>query len=511
MPKNVKNDSSVKSVSVKKNEEKQPMSKRKKIILCVSLCVVIILIVCAVLLAVFLGDETPDGPTYALGVKYKGYYTYAVNSSKTQYQIEPSFCGNIPYENFTITQKLGTESIELTRDFIVKTSGAEEGDEATFEVAYNKGNVVIAEVKIVVKKVDGYVTDADSFFAMSANGVYVLSNDLDFSGEARRYPTFSGEFYGNGYKITALDIGKGGLFGELRGAVVEGLTVSGVTGGAVAKSACNVGVIANRAEVSVIENCLTSGAFTVKSELVSDAQLYAGGIVGYMTSSVKSVASGRICKGLVSETNITVSGGGDIKVGGIAGGVKNVTVRESRSFSEITVNVSSEEIADFGALYVGGIVGADTAEYRETVGVYDIDETAKLYSSAVIDVNIVGGNDFDYCYIGGLFGRLENRGVANSSFDGDIDVNITRVNVSVGGVAGGTENTTGYRMAVRGFTSDGDIKIYSLGTVNVGGLIGVGSRTEYEKCEVKNEPVIETDASKVQGIQTKNNAIGVSK
>lgn len=497
--------------SVVTDKKKQPMSKRKKVILGVSLGVIAVLIItCAVLLIVFLPEE-PDGPTYALGVKYKSYYTYVVDESQTEYPLNPAFCGNVPYENFTVSAKFDTDNITLTNDFIVRLSDASIGDEATFEVTYNKGNVAIAEVKIVVKKVDGYIADADSLFSMSANGVYALSSDIDITGDTRRYSDFSGEFYGNGYKIKGLDVGKGGLFGELRGAVIEGLMLSGVTGGAVAESACNIGVIANKAEVSVIENCITQGAFSVTSELTSDAQLYVGGIVGYMTSGVKSVANGLICKGLVSETDITVLGGGDIKIGGIVGGVKNVTVRESRSFSEITLSVSSEEIQGFTALYLGGIAGVDIAEYRATAGVYDIDETAKLYSSAVIDVDIVGGNDFNYCYIGGLFGRLENRGVANSSFDGEIDVNVTRVNVSVGGVAGTTQNTTGYRMAVRGFTNKGTSEIYSLGTVNVGGLIGVGVKTEYEKCEVTNEPVITTDASKVQGIQTKNNAIGVSK
>lgn len=487
---------------------KKKMTKRQKTVLLVSLCAAAVVIVTvAVLLAVFLPGEQSD--VYTLGVTYKKYYSYAVATGEAEFPIDASFCGNIPHENFTVSANGASDALTLGNDFIVRNSGAYDGEEASFEVLYKDS--VIADIKVVAKELSGTVSDKEGLFSMSANGVYVLSSDIDLAGETRRIASFSGEFYGNGHKIIGLDIGKGGLFGELRGATVEGIELIDVCGGAVAESACSIGVIADRAEVSVVGRSLTRGAITVRSALTADARLYVGGVIGYATSGARSVASGVTCKGLVSEVAITVSGGGDIKVGGIAGGSKNVSVRESRSYSEITVSVSAEEVGGFSALYVGGIVGADAAEYRATAGVYDIDETARLYSYAKIDVDIVGGNDFNYCYIGGLYGKITDRSVANSSFDGSIDIDVTRVNVSAGGVAGATENDTGYRMAIRGFVNRGTLDIYSFGTVSAGGLIGVGVKTDYEKCEVKNAPTVATDQSKLQGIQTKNNAIGVSK
>ncbi len=496
------------AATAKPARAKKPLTKRQKVILSVCICVAVALIATgATLLAVFIPRK--EAQNYKVGVGYKRYYSYAMDVNSKETALNGDFAGNVPFAEFAINTVESSEYLTLEEGFVVRNSCAPAGDSARFEVAYK--DVVIADIRVVVKNVRGYIADAESLWSMS-DGVYVLTSDIDVSGDARRIAAFYGELYGNGHKITGLDMSYGAMFGKLTGATVEGVELGGITGEIAVTDACSVGALVGEADKSTVSRCLAEGAFTVRSSASSPTSVFVGGILGRASATeTDGRSSGYTYTGLVSAVKISVYGSGNVRVGGISGGMSNVGIRESRSYAELTVGVSSQEIKDLGALYVGGMVGASADEHKATVGVYDLKEDARLFCYAKIDVDITGGSGYNICYVGGIYGALVNRNVANSTFDGEVDVCVTRAGVNAGGIAGMAENDTGYRMTVRGVSNGGTEKVYSYGTVALGGLIGTGVGVEYEQCEVANEPTMETDTAKLQGKQTKSNAIGVSK
>ena len=112
---------------------------------------------------------------------------------------------------------------------------------------------------------------------------FILTSDIQISGNWKPIDRFSGTLNGSGYKITGAKIsGNGenvGLFSEIMGGTVRNLTVSADIS---AKS--NVGIIAGMNSGGVIENCSVSGT-------VSASGNCAGGICGINSGNIRDCLS----------------------------------------------------------------------------------------------------------------------------------------------------------------------------------------------------------------------------
>lgn len=179
-------------------------------------------------------------------------------------------------------------------------------------------------------------------YEKSQRGMYadthiVLNTDLDLKDEDITYPlfnngAFNGVFDGNGHTISNLDINcysSAGLFFKLAGATVNNLTISNSYFG----STINTGTIAAEAENSTISNC------TVKNAEVTNAQDFAGGIVGvanWLTVSECKIEGSKI----ISRSNMA----GGIAGSNFASGVYNcsITNTEILALTAITLFASEE-------------------------------------------------------------------------------------------------------------------------------------------------------------------------
>ncbi|MDR2592242.1 MAG: hypothetical protein LBC59_05480 [Chitinispirillales bacterium] len=173
------------------------------------------------------------------------------------------------------------------------------------------------------------------------DGIYELTCDIAIPATGRFEPIgsesapFTGVFRGNGYKISGIDMGRGGnvgdftgLFGYAEGADIRDLFVEGSVAGI-----DNAGMLAGMCVNTVIEGCGAAGSVRGRSGV--------GGLVGRSAASLISR----------SYSTASVAGSGQ-EVGGLVGGA-------SESF--LTRSYASGSV--IGASYVGGAVGWGSGGY----------------------------------------------------------------------------------------------------------------------------------------------------
>ncbi|GHV10426.1 hypothetical protein FACS1894162_4420 [Bacteroidia bacterium] len=185
------------------------------------------------------------------------------------------------------------------------------------------------------------------------NAYYVLMNNIDVSGD---YPSwiplgktaqgngdftaFNGNFDGNGYLISGVNINYTGSyvgFFAVVGGTVKNLGIKGiVTNTAGTATGLLTGYLGQASQSSTIENCYAEGTVTLTA---SNANAHAGILVGNQTQAHSII---RYChvKGSVSNDKDFT--------GGIAG-------RQNTSGGTISNCYSEADVT--GANYVGGIVG----------------------------------------------------------------------------------------------------------------------------------------------------------
>ena len=219
-------------------------------------------------------------------------------------------------------------------------------------------NAVIADDRIVLSSTDDFISFAQKCKSdiYSQGKVVELKKDIDFSDiNFTPIPTFGGTFRGNGHKISGVQYKvKGsyqGLFRYIQyGAVVEGLTLSGVF---IAEgSAKYIGGFAGKCS-GTIRGCTFSGSVKGESTV--------GGIAGYV------VGSGIItsCKADAAVTAQSYTGGiagqnyGTVENCESRGSINTVALTEKKSIEDLELgidNIRSTENVNT-ATDTGGIAG----------------------------------------------------------------------------------------------------------------------------------------------------------
>ncbi|MBO7156921.1 MAG: hypothetical protein J6V83_05920 [Clostridia bacterium] len=485
------------------------MTKKQKTVLIAVLSIIAVLIVAGTVVALVLllpEDNPPSSyPMPSMKMQYEYYIDADDNSGII---LKDAFREQVPLSALTRKDNVKCEGLDLSNELkLTLTDQAEIGDKAEYEFSYK--DRIIAVIKVNVIDATSYIYTADELLSLSGEGVYILNNPIDLSGKNGRIARFIGKLHCNHNAISGFDCSGGALFGELDGAMVTGLDMVGVKGTINVSDFGNFGVIANVSDNTALRYSSVQGDVTLNSSAEEDDIVYVGGLLGYVSASARrdySTIAPQVI-GCTSFISLTVNGSGDLRVGGISGGVRNATIRESVSCATINVKVTEVQVANFKGLYVGGIAGALSKDYDTVVEAYNLDEGARIYSYANIGVDIAGGGTYNDVYVGGIYGSLTNHSLVNLQFNGKIDVKLTRCSLNLGGIVGKAQNTTDLNMAIRGIGVKGEINVYSLSNVWAGGIAGSTEACTYSSVTESITPVVTNDKSLVQGTQTASAAV----
>lgn len=496
-----------KAMSLKKEKdnsvkrEKKPLSKKAKISIIVSSIAIVLLVVGVVLLVVLL-PKNGDDIDYNMPSRKIQYEYYIDHEDYEGFYISDAFKEEVPLSEFSVLNVFTTPNVNLSSDLRLSVSeGIEIGAEAEYHFLFK--DIVVAVVNVKVVDADKYIYTKEELLSATEDKVYIVKNEIDLSGTSGRIDRFIGSIHFNHNPISGYNAESGGLFRELDGATVTGLDMVNVKGTLNHLNAGNIGVIADYTNNTSIRYSTVMGELNVNSSAKSSDLLYVGGMVGYANATKRKTyqTEDDLFVHLVSFLDLNVMGSGDLRVGGVAGGIRNLSITDSYSYGKINVSVSDSEVSNLMNLYVGGIAGALSHQYDAVTVAYELREGNRLYSYSDVTINVSGGGTHNYIIVGGVFGFLQNYSMANSIYGGKMEVNLTRAHLSVGGIVGKTDNLTSLKMNVRGVETKGEIKVYSLASVYAGGIFGECYGTQYSQVVGAVTPVINTDKAKVQGTQ----------
>jgi len=225
------------------------------------------------------------------------------------------------------------------------------------------------------------------------NKYYILENDIELSEDWEPITKFSGNFNGNGYRITGLSIDNDsksvGLFSEIDKGSVYNLTVD-----ANIKANRTAGAIAG-INNGLIEGCSVTGNIEVKTN-------EAGGICGKNNGTINNSLSAMYL----------------VKAGIFAGGISGQNTGEIK-------NCLSAADSVFSDMYAGGISGANNAGMIENcvaanMAVYN----TMTYNSGKIATNQNGGvtkNNYSYDEMTSNAARREEDSYSQNGFEKDWD------------------------------------------------------------------------------------------
>ena len=263
-----------------------------------------------------------------------------------------------------------------------------------------------------------------------------IGNEPNYNGPG----AYSGTFDGDGHTVSGLKVSSAekyiGLFGQISGATVKNLTVSGKVTGSVVRGGSYAGGIAGYALVSKIINCRNNCQVT-GTGIPNQGLVYVGGIVG--SAMVSTITD------CVNTGAIEMIGGGTSFIGGIAGCLNGTAVSGCSNTGAVSSHGDSQEFEG----KAGGITGMTDGTVS---GCYNTGSVTILYtgeensSSAPAAGGIVGwaNGEVRDCYNVGA-------------------VSATGARTYAGGIAG-------YR------GNGGEVwKAYNVGRVtNTGGVIAAG-------------------------------------
>ena len=259
--------------------------------------------------------------------------------------------------------------------------------------------------KITIATVDDLFAFASAVnkgeYNKKTDAVISLEADLDLAGlawEPIGYPGesedeyyFSGKFYGNGHTISNIDFSAiyekdiiGGFFGDLEGAEVSGLTITGKVDVTTGGNRIFFGAVAGWASDSKISNCTSEVLFSNNG-----AYIYGPvGLCGWADNTVIEYCQ--------NKGNINITGDmSSLYVGGIVGYAGGTSeVRYCANTGDITVN----------APHAGGIAG-QISENAKITNCYSIGKLTPLGKGNGDIGGIAGtvGSDttISHCYFGG--------------------------------------------------------------------------------------------------------------
>ena len=238
-------------------------------------------------------------------------------------------------------------------------------------------------------------------YNQKTDAVISLEADLDLAGlawEPIGYPGesedeyyFSGKFYGNGHTISNIDFSAiyekdiiGGFFGDLEGAEVSGLTITGKVDVTTGGNRIFFGAVAGWASDSKISNCTSKVLFSNNG-----AYIYGPvGLCGWADNTVIEYCQ--------NKGNINITGDmSSLYVGGIVGYAGGTSeVRYCANTGDITVN----------APHAGGIAGqiSENAKITNCYSIGKLTPLGKGYSDIGGIAGTVGSDTtISHCYFGG--------------------------------------------------------------------------------------------------------------
>lgn len=217
---------------------------------------------------------------------------------------------------------------------------------------------------------------------------------------------FTGEFDGNGHTLNYLDLSVSeesyegvGLFGCLRGAKIENLTVDKISAPDLAKIK-NLGILAGiAASDSIIENC------TVKGEMNGYNNI--GGLVGKLSS--RSIA--RNCR-----MDIILSG--NEHTGGITGECLDSTIENCSVEGDITCR-STYPGRSWAGGFVGNMISGEIKNSYSlaTVEVTDSASFAMYNGTAGGLIGNFQAGKMSFCYVSGEVSGYHNPGGVYGNWD----------------------------------------------------------------------------------------------
>lgn len=237
-------------------------------------------------------------------------------------------------------------------------------------VDLESGKAVNSVQNIYVKFLDGVIYKIQTAEELSKNGdadgIYYINSDLDFTSvewpNALKYNAFEGQFYGNGHKISNLNVTFnsasarcGGLFGSIAsGAVIKDLTIENLTFDYAATGRINggsyglvAGDISNGADVSIT----LAGALNLRIGAISL------NTVGNAKSTINVLAGGDVTGLTYNENDITLTIYGKLSYG------SNPPEYNYNFKKEVTVDSDG-----YLNIAVGGINKYDQESYTISIG-----------------------------------------------------------------------------------------------------------------------------------------------
>ena len=244
------------------------------------------------------------------------------------------------------------------------------------------------------------------------NQHYKLGNNIDLSGYGENFNNglgwspigtdsanvarpFKGVFDGGNYKVTGLYINTNttvnvGLFGRIDSATIRNLGVENVDITITTSGTYNVGAVVGYSANSTVLNCNSTGTLNASGNLSnSNVTKNIGGVVGYLiTGSVSNCYSSSTINASPAYTSSNQFGASF--VGGVVGYVRQ-SGTISNCYSTGIVNANAAPNGNTLYLYAGGVVGhIQGSEWSTSYNSYIFDS----YSSGTV-------NAFSYDYYGG--------------------------------------------------------------------------------------------------------------
>lgn len=474
---------------VESKQSSPAASQYRKIKFAVSAVIVFILLTVIVLAAIYLPAEIKRVQelqkaktniirhTYSLAVDYRDREGIAIPDKWMQGLSLTDF--KYTNDNPAAVKVDGNGKLSAVEGAVIKAKA-----EITYTLYGNIACIIYAHVV----SADGYIGSQADFAGLDdSSGTYIQTKDIVLEG-GLSVANFRGKYYGNHHSISGQDIGlsAGGVFDTARSASFFGVVLTNVKGTLQADTDAAVGALVNSANYCTIQYCSVEGAFEIEAP---NGITKIGGLAGYVYGTKRKVnedINTDYINACTTKLDISVSGAGNPRVGGIVGEAYNIVICNTKVRGSLSVVANASAI---NKIYVGGFAGVLDKEY-ETVAysVTYLDASYNLTSEADISINLTGGGaGLNNVYAGGAFGAITNQTVRNYKGTGSISVDGGAPDLIIGGVAGNAENEMSAIMtegSIRMYIDDADvasaIRINSLGRLYAGGLVGYGIKIDIE-------------------------------
>lgn len=482
--------------------KRKKLSKKQRIIIVSASSIFIVLVAVAIVLIVLFAFPPVDSDPNKYASPIRKNYSYAIDIvDNSGVLLDSSLLGDFSFSEITMIQEpenyfnISSDLVMTFNEETLRQPGVNVG------IRVLKGSEEISTILVRVLEDSTYITSVEQLqnIPEGATGQYVLGSDIDLGLQECVINNFKGKFYGNHKRISNLSLaGNGGLFVNAEGAEISGVHLINAIGQyTFSDDTLYYGTLANKMTNTDVRNCLATGSLNIQIEKES-AFSSIGGLVGQSEGSprIRNVDISKEITYSQADVDITITGKGSIKAGGLVGISINCTIDNSYSLGDIQLQSSNG--SSLSNVSVGGIAGSVTKTYGPMIAVTDLDAGQRLYSYSNIVVEIFGGGDGIMICVGGVYGSLTNHSIFNSNYNGEMHLRSSDCNLRAGGLVGEAINSTSFSMSISGITINAVIDVKSNGGVYAGGLAGVLDTVTYSSITKVPTPTIEGTSSRPQ-------------